>query len=77
MTSWVALLAPSKTPKPVVDKLSSQSAAIVKALVESREFDKLGLGEMQTGSAALAARITEDTAFWAKVISQSKVEKLD
>jgi tripartite-type tricarboxylate transporter receptor subunit TctC len=65
---WLGVYVPAKTPKPVIDQLSS---AIVKALqtAEIREkFIALGLEPTGTSPEALAAIMAADTARWRPVI---------
>ena len=68
------LLAPAKTPKDVVDKLS---AAVVKALKDAKIRDNLlqtGFEVSGTGSAELKKLIDVEMAKWRDVISQAKLK---
>jgi tripartite-type tricarboxylate transporter receptor subunit TctC len=70
-TAWFAVYAPAKTPEATVRQLN---AAINKALAvpEVRErLNKLGLEPSGGTSAALAARMAQDTARWAPIVKAS------
>jgi tripartite-type tricarboxylate transporter receptor subunit TctC len=65
---WIAVYAPGKTPKPILDRLS---AAIVKALRTPEIRERfIGLGVEPTGTTpeALAAIMVADTARWAPIV---------
>ena len=71
LSSWFGLVAPSRTPEPVVERLA-------KAVSESAghaEFRKVlssqGIEPLGTSPAAMAARMKSDVEKWAKVIRDS------
>lgn len=72
--SWFALVAPAKTPQPIIDKLN---AAVVKLLADpstKQQFDNIGADPASSTPAALAALISSETAKWAKVVKTSGAE---
>ncbi|MBC7436738.1 MAG: tripartite tricarboxylate transporter substrate binding protein [Bdellovibrionales bacterium] len=70
--NWFAVMAPAKTPKPIVDKLY---AALVKATAAPEVAEamlKLGIEPMtQSSPEAFAAFMREETVRWAKVARDS------
>jgi tripartite-type tricarboxylate transporter receptor subunit TctC len=72
--SWYALMAPAKTPDPVIRKLHegvvrTLTIPEVKAAMEAQGAKPLG-----SSPAELAATIAADTARWAKVIKEAHIE---
>jgi len=71
--AWHGILAPAKTPKPVIDKLNAE---IVKALADPPTKELLVNQAMQTvGSTpeAFAAFIAKDIQLWKQVATDAKV----
>jgi tripartite-type tricarboxylate transporter receptor subunit TctC len=72
--SWYALMAPSKTPEPVISKLNE---AVVRAIhLPDVKAALAAQGAQPVGGspAELAAVIAADTARWAKVIKEANIE---
>jgi tripartite-type tricarboxylate transporter receptor subunit TctC len=73
-TSWFGLLAPAKTPAPIIAKVYQQAVKIA-AMPDVREkLAKLGLDTTADGPDALGAIIKADTAKWAKVIKDANIK---
>jgi tripartite-type tricarboxylate transporter receptor subunit TctC len=73
-TSWFGLLAPARTPAPVIAKAQQQAAAVA-ALPDVREkLTQLGLDTTADGPGAFSAIIKADTAKWAKVIKDADIK---
>jgi tripartite-type tricarboxylate transporter receptor subunit TctC len=75
-SSWFGLVAPAKTPKPVLDKLTAEMKKAVESRDISERIRKLGLEPGTAFGADFAAFMKAETAKWAKVIKDSgaKVE---
>lgn len=71
--SWYALMAPAKTPRPIIDKLAREIAGIVQSPEVKKTF--AGLGATPVGSTAdeLQKTIAEDTERWGKVIKDAGI----
>ncbi len=70
-TSWFGLLAPAKTPAPVVAKLN---AAILKALADpdvKKKLQEQGAEPLGETPAQFAAFIESETVKWGKIVKQS------
>jgi tripartite-type tricarboxylate transporter receptor subunit TctC len=72
---WVGAMAPAKTPKPVIDKLSALLAQIER-LPETREFyEKLGAETMQGGAEEMRAFQASEIELWKRIAVKAKVEQ--
>jgi tripartite-type tricarboxylate transporter receptor subunit TctC len=72
--AWFGLLAPADTPKTIVDKLSAETARIVKLPDVTGRISDLGGEPVGGTSAEFAALIQSEISKWAKVIKDAKVE---
>ena len=72
--AWFGLLAPTGTPKPVVDKLAAETARILKLADVSRRISELGAEPIGSTPERFAAHIKSEIARWAKVIRDANVE---
>ena len=71
VTSWMGLLAPAATPRPIVDRIASELDKIlaspeIKKLLTERGYDTMG-----GGPEAFAKYLDADIALWAKVVKAS------
>ena len=74
--SWVGLLAPAGTPRPVVDKLHANRARILATPDIREKFESQGAEVVAGGTEAFAAWIRAESARWGKVIRERNI-KLD
>jgi tripartite-type tricarboxylate transporter receptor subunit TctC len=69
LAGWFGLLAPTKTPQPIVDRLSAE---VQKAVADARLKDRLteqGLEVVGSTPAEMLAVMTADTKKWSEVIA--------
>jgi tripartite-type tricarboxylate transporter receptor subunit TctC len=72
--AWFGLLAPAATPKAIVDRLSAETARILKLPDVNKRISELG-GEPVGGTPAeFTALIQAEITKWAKVIKDANVE---
>lgn len=71
--SWYALMAPAKTPRPIIDKLSREIATIVQLPDVKKTFAALGAQPVGGTPEELQRTIDEDTVRWAKVIKEAGI----
>jgi tripartite-type tricarboxylate transporter receptor subunit TctC len=68
-TAWQMMIAPAKTPRPVLARLNSEINAIVQTDEISKQFIGIGLNPIGKGSLdELDAFVKSETVRWAKVI---------
>jgi tripartite-type tricarboxylate transporter receptor subunit TctC len=72
-SSWCMLLAPARTPQPIVDRLSSEVAAIVREPAMARRLQDLGFLVEGRPSAATGEFLRAEIDRWAEVIRAAKV----
>ncbi|MCC6780096.1 MAG: tripartite tricarboxylate transporter substrate binding protein [Hyphomicrobiales bacterium] len=77
VTSWTGLLAPARTPAPVLNRIVTETVKTIEASDTAQRIAKLGLGAMPPGPKPFAEKISADTAFWERVIKQSGTKRVD
>ena len=71
---WFFVLAPAGTPKPVIDKLSTEIAKIV-AMSDVQEYlVKQGMNPFISTAEQLAAMMKTELAKWAKVVKAANIK---
>jgi len=73
-SSWIGLLAPAKTPKPVVAKLSSETAKVVQSAEVKNALLRDGLEAAGTSPGEFDMLIRSEVAKWAQVVKAAKIE---
>jgi tripartite-type tricarboxylate transporter receptor subunit TctC len=71
---WFGLLAPSGTPKDVIDKLHGETVKALALPDVRKKFDELGLEPVGNTPAEFAAVIRKETPEWAKVIKDAGIK---
>lgn len=72
-TSWHGFFAPADTPKPIVDKLSSEVQAIMREPAVVAQMKKLGVDPVGSTQEQFAAHIAAETKRWAEVAKKANV----
>jgi tripartite-type tricarboxylate transporter receptor subunit TctC len=73
-TSWVALLAPPKTPRPVIDKLNRELNAALSDPVVVEKLATLGIVAAPASPEALSDRMRKDLAKYGKVVKDAGIK---
>jgi tripartite-type tricarboxylate transporter receptor subunit TctC len=74
VSSWYGILAPAKTPQPIVDRLQKEIAAVL-ALPEIRErYTKGGFEPVGNTSAEFGKQIQADYTRWGKVVKDADIK---
>jgi len=68
---WISLMAPSGTPKPIVDKLHNEVVRILQAPAMRETFAAQGVLPMVMTQPELAAFIKAEIAKWGKAVKDS------
>jgi tripartite-type tricarboxylate transporter receptor subunit TctC len=74
---WVGILAPAKTPAPVIERLATEFAAICAAPDTHDRFAKIGALTTCGSPAALKTVIDEDFKRWKTVITKGNIKLAD
>lgn len=72
--SWYALIVPTGTPAPVVDRLYREYSAAAAAPEIRKLLDKQGLVFEPTTPAQFRRNIERETARWARIIRDNGIE---
>jgi tripartite-type tricarboxylate transporter receptor subunit TctC len=73
-TFWVGMLAPSKTPKPVLDKLNAEVVKILNTPEFKTKLDNIGAAPMPMSSTAFNAFIKSETDTVAKLVQAAGIK---
>jgi tripartite-type tricarboxylate transporter receptor subunit TctC len=73
LEAWVALYAPAGTPPDVVKKLSGEVKRALETPESKQRAATAGIDLVYEAPEALAARVTRETATWAKTIKAAKI----
>jgi tripartite-type tricarboxylate transporter receptor subunit TctC len=74
--SWVGISAPAKTPRPIVERLQKEIAAVLQEPDVRQRYATLGIIPVGNSPEQFAEQIRGDLARWASVVKQSAI-KLD
>jgi tripartite-type tricarboxylate transporter receptor subunit TctC len=72
--SWVGVLAPAKTPRPIVDRLHKEIAAVLADPDVRARYEVLGIEPVGNAPDAFAAQIKADLARWEQVVKQAGIK---
>jgi tripartite-type tricarboxylate transporter receptor subunit TctC len=70
-SAWFGLVAPAKTPAPVLAKLEGDIDAILKLPDVQKRFDELGAEPGTVSGAAFGKFLADETAKWTRIIRES------
>jgi len=73
-TSWFAVFAPAKTPKPVIDKLAAEIGKITATPAFKQKAIELGAEADYMNPQQLATYVQAEQARWSQVVKASKIE---
>ncbi len=70
---WFGLVAPTGTPKAVIDKLHADTVKALQTADIKKRFDELGMAPVGNTPAEFAKAMKEESARWAKVVRERKL----
>jgi tripartite-type tricarboxylate transporter receptor subunit TctC len=70
-TAWVAVVAPAKTPRPIVDRLSREIVAIVRANDVREKMIRIYFQPIGTAPAGVSNLMRSEVERWGKVIRKT------
>ena len=74
VSSWVGIMAPAKTPRPVVDKLHLVIAAVMKESDMRERLVTLGVEPVANTPEQFGEQVRADLARWQKVVEAAKIK---
>ena len=69
--AWFGLMAPARTPRPIIDKLHGEVVKALRSKEISERFVAQGMDIIAAGPQEFAERITSDSRMWARIIKES------
>jgi tripartite-type tricarboxylate transporter receptor subunit TctC len=73
-TNWYGLVAPARTPAPVIARLHLETVAALSAAETRIKFEQLGIEAIGNSPEEFAAMIKSETPKWAKVIRKAGIK---
>ena len=74
MAPWVGLIVPAGTPKPIVDRLTEETVAVMRDAVVVKQFTEQQLSVMVLERDRFADLIRKDTEKWGKVVKSAGIK---
>ena len=74
VSSWVGILAPAKTPQPIVDRLNRELNAVLATPEMGEQLGKLGIAATPGTPDAFGAQIRTDLAKYGKVVKAAGIK---
>ena len=71
--SWVGILAPANTPRPIVERLQSEIAAVLQTPEVKERYAVLGIDPVGNKPDEFAAQIRADLARWEPVVKRANI----
>ena len=73
-TSWFAVFAPARTPKPIIDRLTAEIARIVSTPAFRQKAQEQGATADYLNPQQMDALVKSETARWTEVVKAAKIE---
>jgi tripartite-type tricarboxylate transporter receptor subunit TctC len=73
VSSWVGILVPAKTPRPIVEKLHRELVASLKTPFVRERYATLGIEPVGNTTAEFGEEIKADLARWAEVVKSANI----
>jgi len=71
--SWVGILAPARTPRPIVDRLYAEITALLQTAEVRERYAVLGIDPVGNSPEEFGAQIRADLERWAPVVKQANI----
>jgi tripartite-type tricarboxylate transporter receptor subunit TctC len=73
VNTWVGILAPAKTPRPIVDRLQREIAAVLKEPDVRERYAVLGIDPVGNTPDEYGAQIRADLALWGPIVKRAGI----
>jgi tripartite-type tricarboxylate transporter receptor subunit TctC len=77
VSTWIAIFARAGTPRPVIDRMHGEIAAVLALPAVKDRLTTLGYDIASAGPDALAALVKSDTAKWGAVIQKAGIARIE
>jgi tripartite-type tricarboxylate transporter receptor subunit TctC len=77
VSAWTGLFAPAGTPRPIIDRLNAETAAIAGDRDYAALIRSMGTDVAASTPQAFAAFVHDDIARWTAVMARSGIQKID
>ncbi len=77
MTSWIGLLAPARTPRPVLQRLTAAMERILQSPDVAARMAKMGAIPIAPGPKAFADEMQANTKHYRDIITRANIEKIE
>lgn len=74
VSTWFALFVPSGTPRPVIDRISAETARILRSKDVVDRLQVLGMSPVASSPDELAAHVDREIARWGKVVREAGIK---
>jgi len=74
VTSWVGIVAPAKTPRPVIDRLYKELAFVLRTPFVKERYRVLGIEPVGNTPREFFEQVREDLARWGKVVKAANIK---
>ena len=74
MFSWVGLIAPAKTPRPIIERLHKEAVAVMKESEVIERFGTIGIEPVANTPEQFDAQIKADLARWKGVVEKAGIK---
>lgn len=71
---WFGFMAPTGTPKAIIEKINKDTAKVLQSADVRKRLDDLGMAPAANTPAQFAKAIKEESARWAKIIRERKLQ---
>ena len=73
VSSWTGIFAPASTPRPVIDKLQKELAAVLRTAFVRERYEVLGIEPVGNSPQEFTDQVRADLARWEKVVRAANV----
>jgi tripartite-type tricarboxylate transporter receptor subunit TctC len=74
VSSWVGIFAPARAPRPVIERLHKELAAVLQSAFVRERYATLGIEPVGNAPAQFAEQVRADLARWAQVVKAANVK---
>jgi tripartite-type tricarboxylate transporter receptor subunit TctC len=77
VTAWFGLFAPAGTPRPIIERINTETAKILALPDIRKKFYDLGVVPVSNTPEEFAKVIAVETAYWARIVKDASIAKIE